>query len=135
MATIYHEFEINASAAFTWEAIKDTGAVHKLAKGFVTRTELNGSERTVTFANGFVVKERIVGIVEEARRLSYSAIGGRASHHNAYFQVFATGEESCRVLWVTDLLPDEMEQPIRQMVEQGAKAIKSSLESAYSALK
>jgi hypothetical protein len=136
MATIYHEFLIDAPAQFVWEAIKDVGAVHsRLAQGFVTATDLRDGERTVTFANGFIVREKIIGLNDDVRRLSYSAVGGRATHHNAYFQVFYASEERSRVLWVTDLLPNEVRAPIEQMVRQGAEAMKQTLERSYSTTK
>ncbi len=97
------------------------GRVHtRLAQGFVTNTVLEGATRTVTFANGFVVQEQIVAIDDAQRRLAYHAVGGRASHHNASLQVFAAPDGTSKVLWITDLLPDEMKAPIAQMVEEGA---------------
>jgi len=82
MATIYQEFIVEAPAQFVWEAIKDVGAVHRrLAQGFVTGTELHDRERTVTFANGVVVREMIIGVNDAVRRLAYSVVGGRFAHH------------------------------------------------------
>jgi carbon monoxide dehydrogenase subunit G len=132
MASIYKEFFVSATPEFVWEAIKDVGAVHsRLACGFVTSTELLGSTRTVTFANGFVVQEQIVSVSDEHRRLAYRAVGGSASHHNAYFQVLPCAGDTARVLWVTDMLPDEMRSAIEQMVEPGSHAIKNTIEEAY----
>jgi hypothetical protein len=134
MATIYKEFNVNAAPEFVWAAIKDAGAIHtRLAQGFVTNTVLVGDVRTVTFANGFVVKEKIISINDPQRRLAYTAIEGRASHHNASIQVFAESNGQSRVLWVTDLLPEEMCAPIEQMVELGSKAITKTLESTFAA--
>jgi hypothetical protein len=136
MATIYKEFKINAPPEFVWAAIKDVGAIHtRLAQGFVTDTVLADDIRTVTFANGYIVKEKIITVSDQYRRLAYTAIEGRASHHNAYLQVFAEPNGQSHVLWVTDLLPDEMHGPIEQMVESGSKAIVKTLESAYTATK
>jgi carbon monoxide dehydrogenase subunit G len=136
MASIYKEFLINASPQFIWAAIKDVGAVHaRLAKGFVTDTKLEGDTRTVTFSNGFVVQEQVVSIDEEARRFVYRAMGGRASHHNAYFQVFPMPDGKSKLLWVTDLLPDEMRAPIEQMVVLGIGAIQRTLEASYRSAK
>lgn len=132
MATIYKEFMVGAAPEFVWEAIKDVGSVHtRLAQGFVVNTMLDGEERTVTFANGYVVKERIISVSDPLRRLAYTSTGGRASHHNAYFQVFAETDGSSRVLWVTDLLPEEILGPIEQMVEFGSTAIQQTLERSY----
>jgi len=132
MATIYEEFVVEAPVQFVWEAIKDVGAVHRrLAQGFVTGTELHDRERTVSFANGVVVREAIIGVDDDVRRLSYSVIGGRFTHHNASFQVFPVGERQCRVLWVTDLLPDDLQVPIGDMIEHGIHAIKDTLQRSY----
>ncbi len=135
MASIYKEFLVNASPQFVWEAIKDVGAVHaRLAKGFITNTELAGDTRTVTFANGFTVQEQIVSTSDEMRRLVYRSVGGKASHHNAFFQVFPIQDGKSKVLWVTDLLPDEMLAPIQQLVESGSDAIRRTLEESYRAI-
>jgi hypothetical protein len=135
MASIYKELLVNASPQFVWEAVKDIGAIHtRLAQGFVTDTKLEGDTRTVTFANGFVVQEQVVSIDDEMRRFVYRAVGGRASHHNAFFQVFPTPDGKSKVLWVTDLLPDEMRAPIEQMVELGSGAIQRTLEKSYRAV-
>lgn len=121
---------------FAWDAIRDVGEVHsRLAVGFVVSTVLEGRVRTVTFANGLVVKEQIVAVSDELYRLAYTSVGGRASHHNAYFQVTPISKAISRILWVTDLLPDEMESPIAQMVESGSAAIKKTLESAFERVK
>ncbi|MGZ3241080.1 MAG: SRPBCC family protein [Burkholderiaceae bacterium] len=136
MATIYKEFKINATPDFVWAAIKDVGAIHtRLAQGFVTNTVLVDDMRTVTFTNGFVVKERIITVSDEHRRLAYTAVEGRASHHNASLQVFDELNGQSRVLWITDLLPDEMHGPIEQMVELGSQAITKTLESTFALTK
>ncbi len=132
MATIYKEFSVNAPPEFVWEAIKDVGAVHtRLAQGFVTDTVLSGDVRTVTFANGYIVREQIITVSDELRRLAYTSVGGRASHHNAYFQVFAASEGRSRVLWVTDLLPEDARAPIAQLVELGSAKIQQTLEKSF----
>lgn len=132
MATIYKEFEVDASPEFVWEAIKDVGVIHvRLARGFVTDTVLTDSVRTVTFANGYTVREQIVAIDDKHKRCVYSSIGGRASHHNAYFQVVAGDDSRSRIIWVTDILPDDVRAPIAQMVELGASAIQRTLEQDY----
>ena len=132
MATIYKEFRVNAPPQFVWEAIKDVGSVHtRLAQGFVIDTVLTDDVRTVTFANGLVLREQIVTVSDEQRRLAYTVVGGRASHHNAYFQVFPASEGQSQVLWVTDLLPAEMLGPIAQMVELGSVAIQQTLERSF----
>ena len=132
MGTIYKEFLVKASPQFAWEAIRDVGAVHeRLAQAFVADTVLDGTVRTVTFANGLVVREQIVSVNDDLRRLAYSAMGGRATHHNASLQVFADADGGSRVLWITDLLPDEVQGAVAQMVELGSAAIVKTLEKSW----
>lgn len=129
MASIIQEMSIDASGDAVWDAVRSVGEVHRrLAPGFVVDTKLEGDTRIVTFANGMVVRERIVSIDDGARRLAYAAVGGRAAHHNASFQVLPDGEARCRLVWITDVLPDDAAGPIRAMVEQGAAAIQRALE-------
>lgn len=132
MATIYRELGLNAPAEFVWQAIRDVGAVHtRFARGFVTDTQLVDDVRTVSFANGFTVHERIVAIDDEHMRLAYTSVGGRASHHNASFQVIALTQDTSRLSWITDLLPDEVSAAIEQMVDLGLTAIRQTLASDW----
>ncbi len=128
MATIVKEMRLDVAADAAWDAVRSVGEVHlRLAPGFVVDTALEGDTRVVTFANGTVVRERVVGLDDDWRRLAYSVVGGRAGHHHASFQVFPEGEARCRLVWITDVLPDDAAGPIRAMVEQGAVAIERTL--------
>ena len=69
MATIEKEIAIERSKEFVWDAIRDVGAIHKrLVPGFVVDCKLQGDWRTVTFANGMVVRELIVAIEDKICR-------------------------------------------------------------------
>ena len=129
MATIRKEFDVPAPAPDVWRALRDFGAVDRLAAGFVTACTLeeDGAVRRITFFNGMEVRERLVSLEEEARRIVYTAEGGRASHHNASAQVIALGPQRCRFVWITDLLPDAIAPAIGQMMERGAQAMQASL--------
>lgn len=125
MASVHREALINAPAAQVWAALQDVGALHtRLVPGFVTSCRLEGEARLVGFANGMQAKELIVDINEALMRVSWSAVGGRLTHHNASAQVIATGAASCKVLWVADLLPHELAPAIAGMIEQGLAAMK-----------
>ena len=129
MASIIKEFIVEASPDRVWDALRDFNAVHqRLAPGFLTECRVEGSKRILTFFNGMVATEQLVGIDEQARRLSYTVVGGRAAHHNASAQVFAEGPKRTRFVWITDVLPDEVAVPIGAMMEQGVVAMKKALE-------
>jgi carbon monoxide dehydrogenase subunit G len=127
MASIRKEIPLDARAEDVWDAVRDIGALHtRLVPGFVTDTKLEPGARIVTFANGMVVKELIVDLDDKARRLVWSAVGGRLSHHNASAQVFAEGDGRSRLVWTADLLPDELAGDVRAMIEHGAAAMQKA---------
>ena len=129
MASIRKEIALAVRAEAVWAALGDVGAVHRrLAAGFVTDTRLDGDARIVTFANGLVARELIVDVDDRARRVAYAVVGGRLSHHHATMQVVADGDGRCRLLWVADLMPHDMAGAIGGMMEQGAAAMKRTLE-------
>ncbi|HSU93107.1 MAG TPA: SRPBCC family protein [Gemmatimonadaceae bacterium] len=133
MATIYKEIVISAPVHEAWDAIRDAGEVHRrLAPGILLDARLDGDARVVTFANGLIARELLVTIDDEARRFAYASVGGRTTHHNASMQVFPHGEGT-RFVWITDVLPDEIADSIRALVEQGSQIIKRTLEGASAA--
>jgi hypothetical protein len=130
MASIRKEIVVNTPPEQAWAALRDVGAVHtRLARQFVLATQLDGDSRLVTFANGEVVRERIVDVDERARRLAYAVVEWRTTHHNASFQVVPDGDGRCRIVWITDLLPDTLADLVGGFVEQGCAAIKRTLET------
>ena len=128
MASILREVRIEAAPETVWDALRDVGALHqRLAPGFVTDVRLEEGARVVTFGNGLVARELIVDLDDSARRLVWSVVGGKMTHHNASAQVFADGEGS-RFVWIADLLPHEVAPAIAAMMDQGLAVIKRTLE-------
>ena len=131
MACIRREMLIEARAADVWDAVRDVGAIHtRLAPGFVVDTRLEAGARVVTFGSGLVARELIVDLDDDTRRLAWAVVGGKMTHHNASLQVFADGEGRSRVVWIADLLPNELAGYIAGMIEQGMAVMKKTLEAA-----
>jgi hypothetical protein len=129
VASIHREVIIQADPATVWDALRDVGALHKrLAPGFVTDVRMEEGARVVTFGNGLVARELIVDLDDRARRLAWSVIGGRMTHHNASAQVLSEGQGRSRFVWIADLLPHEMAPAIAAMMDQGLAVIKRTLE-------
>ena len=61
----------------------------------------------MTFVNGMVLREPIVTLDDEARRLVWTAEGGRARHYNAALQVSELADGLTSVVWTADFLPDD----------------------------
>jgi hypothetical protein len=134
MASLRHEIVVSATPEYVWDCIRDVGALHRrLVPGFVADCKLEGDARIVTFANGLVARELIVDLDEASRRLVWSARGGRLSHHNASVQVFAQEPAGSRIVWIADLLPNEMAPAIDGMIGQAMSAMKNKLEGSATA--
>jgi carbon monoxide dehydrogenase subunit G len=129
MASIRKEILVDNRPERVWDALRDVGALPtRVVPGFVTDTRLEEGARIVTFGNGMVVRELIVDVDDEARRVVWSAVGGRFTHHNASVQVFDDGNGRSRLVWIADLLPNEIVGDIRAMIEQAASVMKPALE-------
>src|SRR5262249_5725543 len=132
MASIHREVTVEAAPELVWDAIRDVGAVHeRLAPGVVGDTRLEEAAASVTFRDGAC--GRIVDVAEGRRRLVWSVVGGRMPHHNASLQVFAEGRTQSRVVWIADLLPNEVAPYIAGMIEQGMAVMKKTMEARASA--
>jgi len=134
MASIHRETLINVPVEIVWAALSDIGALHtKLVPGFVIDCVLEGESRKVTFDNGLSVREQIIDVDAERRRVAWSAEGANLTHYNASAQAVSTGSSSCRVIWLADLLPHDAAPAIAGMIEQGLAAMKHHLEIANAA--
>jgi len=132
MTAIRKEVALDARPDDVWDALRDFQAVHeRLVPGFVVESRPDGDDaRVVTFFNGAVAREVLVGVDNTARRLAYCIPEGLAgcTHHNASAEVIPDGN-GCRFVWVTDVLPDELATVIEPMMEQGARVLKETLEA------
>ena len=111
-----------------WDAVRDFGAVHRrLAPGFVLDARLDGDARIVTFANGTVARELLVDCDDTRRRLVYAVVSERVKHYNASVQVLADGDARSRLIWIVDLLPNEIAPYIGGQMDQAALAMTKAL--------
>jgi hypothetical protein len=130
MASIRLEMNLHADPWNVWDAVRDVGAIHtRLAPDFVTDVKIDGDARIVTFANGMTAKELIVDVDDAARRLVWTVVEGRPTHHNGSIQIFPNNG-GCRLVWIADLLPHDLAKPIGAMMQHGMDAMKKKLESA-----
>jgi carbon monoxide dehydrogenase subunit G len=129
MATVRREIRLDRRPDEVWAAVRDFGAVHlRLAVGFVVDTTVEDDCRTVTFADGGVVRERLISLDDVSQRLAYTVVSGGlgSTHHSASMQVVADGP-GCRLIWITDVLPDALARPIAARVEAGLDAVAKTL--------
>ena len=128
MASIHKDISVNAPVNEVWDAVRDFGAVHtRLAPGFVLDTKLEEGSRIVTFANGTVARELFVDCDEERRRLVYAVVSERLKQHSASIQIVADGDARCRMIWIADVLPNEIAPYISSQMDLGAAARQKAL--------
>ena len=128
MASIHKDIPIDAHPNDVWAAVRDFGAVHRrLVPGFVLDARLDGETRVVSFANGTVARELLVDCDDARRRLVYAVISERVKQHSASVQVAADGDTRARLIWIVDVLPDEIAPYIDGQMDQAALAMQKAL--------
>jgi hypothetical protein len=122
MATIERMVQLPVPADEVWRVLRDFGRAGEVFADVLVDCRRDGDLRTVTFANGTVISERLVTLDDEARRLVYAVVDGPFTHHSSALQVAAdTG--GTRVTWTTDFLPDGAAARVKLMVEAGCSAL------------
>src|SRR5580704_17859523 len=96
MAAIYKEIEISVASADVWAAIRDYRAIHRIVPQIGCR--MDGDARVITFPDGRVARELLVGIDDEHRRLVYAEPSGRFLTRNGAMQVLPIDDGRCRLV-------------------------------------
>ena len=130
MALIRREIQIATSLDEAWADLSDWGALHeRLAPGFATDVRLDGADRIVTFFNGSVVREQLVDLDEDTHRLVWTIVDGPYAEHIGSAQLFADDPGQTRLVWISDVLPDELGDRTAEMMGLGLGVIKATLEA------
>jgi hypothetical protein len=130
MASITKNIDTVAPVGAVWSALRDIGALHtRLIPGFVVDTVLDGDARIVTFANGMVIREPIIAIDEEHRRVVWGADGPQFEHYNGSAQAIEQADDTTVVVWTADFKPDELADVVDEMMTSGAAAMKTALDT------
>jgi hypothetical protein len=128
MASIHKDIPIDATPDDVWAAVRDFGNPHqRLVPGFVLDARLEGEARIVSFANGTAARELLVDCDNARRRLVYAVISERLKQHSASVQIFADGETRSRLIWIVDVLPNEIAPYIDGQMDQAALAMQKAL--------
>jgi hypothetical protein len=130
VGTVRIDLHVVAGADAVWNVIGDFAAGPlRMAPGHVTGCVSRGDTRTVTFADGTVARERLVAVDHERRRIVYAVIGDtlRPQHDNASMQVLPVDETSCTLVWIHDVLPDDLALPMKSAMQAAGGVITAAL--------
>jgi hypothetical protein len=131
MASIRKEIVVDVAAEPAWEALSRVGQPHALFAPVLTEANLDGDVRTVHFANGMVLRERILDVDEAHMRIAYAVIEPQGmTYHHASMEIGPAGPGRCTFVWITDFLPAEAASGLQPLIDQGADALKRNLEQA-----
>jgi hypothetical protein len=131
MASIHKDISLDARPEDVWAAVRDYGAVHqRVAPGFVTDCKLDGDSRIVIFANGNVAQELLVTMDDARMRLVYAVVSPRVKQHSASIQIVADSEGCSRMVWIADVLPNEIGPYIDAQMDLGAAAMQKQFRRA-----
>jgi hypothetical protein len=134
VASIHKQIAVAVDPDSAWRRLRTIERAHKLFAPVLTECRLAGKIRTVSFANGMVVREQILDVDDEHRRVAYAALDAPGmTYHHASMQVIDGGPGRCVFVWVTDFLPPEVRDQIAPLIEHGAAAFRKNLEKAGSA--
>jgi hypothetical protein len=128
MASIHKDVPIDANPADVWAAVRDFGNLHtRLAPGFVLDSRLEGDVRVVTFANGNIAREQLIDCDDARQRLVYAIANERVKHYSASVQILADGATGSRMIWIVDVLPNEIAPYIDGQMDLGVAAMQKTL--------
>jgi hypothetical protein len=129
MASITREIIVDAAAEEVWAAVGDFAAGPlRAAPGVFTDCRIDEpGVRTLTFADGTVVRERLIARDEHARRIVFAWIDDDVAHDNTAMQVVAEGETRSRLIWTHDTLPDKLAGWLATAMDQLAPVLQQAL--------
>ena len=139
MASVNVQEQVSASADQVWQILGDFGGIDKWSDPrFIKSCECDGNSagaiRTITLADGAVIRERLEAIDAGSRRFTYSILGEcplPVKDYVATAKVTETGSGSCQVDWQSTFEPvgsvDEAEKMIRGVYTGGVAGFRKAL--------
>ncbi len=131
MGSVIREIVIDAPTDHVWAVVSDfaDGPV-RMSGGAVVDSKLVAPDvRALTFADGTVVRERLVARDEPGRRIAYAWVGDGVAHDNTSMQVFADSAGRCRLVWIHDTLPDELTGWLASTMDRMVPVLQQALKS------
>jgi hypothetical protein len=134
MASIHRDVVIDVGAEVAWAALREVAKARELFAPVLTDSSEADGVRTVVFANGMEIHERILDVCDDHRRVAYAAIDAPGvTYHHASMQIEIAGPGRCQFVWITDVLPSEAAAAVTPLMEQGTAALKRNLEARATA--
>jgi len=118
MATLFLTSQLPVSVDHAWHRVAAVDQVHDILP-LVTSCTVDGDQRACLLANGAQLKEEIISIDNDLKRIAYTVIDSPfgLEYHAASMQIVADGQ-GARIIWITDFKPDQLKDALTPMLEQ-----------------
>lgn len=118
MATLFKTSVLHVDPEQAWKRIADVGRVNEILPA-IASCDLQGDIRICKLANGVPIKERVISLEPELKRLSYTILESPfgLEFHSASMQIVPEGK-GARIFWTTDIKPDAMKDALSPLVDQ-----------------
>ena len=129
MATARYDIRINRSADDVWKVVTDAGSISEWFPG-MTASKADDKTRTITLEAGFDLDEDIVTNDSSLRRFQYAIKPGvmPVEFHLGTVDVLEDGDGASRVIYSTDIRPDDFIGLVGPATEGGLAGLKAKLE-------
>ena len=127
MATVKKEVHIERPPDAVWAVVGDLGSLSWVPG--ITKSTLEGDTRTCSLEGDGALTEKILLVDAAARRYEYTITESPMpiSSHQASMEVVPDGTGS-RLIWATEVEPDDLAPIFDSVAEGGAQALKKQLE-------
>jgi hypothetical protein len=131
MTSLRCEILVDVPAPLAWTALKNVPRTHELYAGVLVDGRFEGDIRTVTFANGMLVRERIIAIDEARMRVAYAVLGDRFEQHAASMRIVPVSARQCHFVWVSGFLPETNADTVGSLMAKSCAPLKRVLETNH----
>lgn len=126
MATVQYAVELDVSAEIAWSILRELKQPQLAFGPLVTGCRVDDDVRIVTFASGLEVRERIITLDDESRRVCWTVLD-RFDHYNAAISIIDRDDGRSIMLWICDVLPDDRAGAVRDLMMQGSEAFQRNV--------
>lgn len=127
MSTIRKTIDVKATTDQVWSKISDVGNIGNLI-GFLQDSQIEGDDRICTTSDGGIIKEKIISVDENLKRVVYSITESplNMEFHVAIMELEEI-EGGVRLNWTVDVIPAEATEHMEPMIEAAISDMEISL--------
>jgi uncharacterized protein YndB with AHSA1/START domain len=129
LGSVRNHIRIQRNAKDVWDVIADAASIADWFPSFVS-SRIEGRDRIIVTKTGLPVTEEILRVDHDQRRLQYAIKpGGPIKEHRGTVDVIGLNDESCLVIYSTDVVPSVLALAISAGIEEALVNLCALMES------